>query len=152
MTWRPTPTVAAFGLVTSGGTSISRSRAACARQASRQPARSSSGENARASSGEVGTLPSATLILHFLQVPCPPQVESIAMPFQLAASNRVTPGGTRTRVPPGWKTRSTRAELAACVAGGADEAGGAAAVGAAVDESTVGLAIACPSVLSSIRT
>ena len=56
------------------------------------------------------------LILHFLQVPWPPQVESIAMPFQLAASNRVTPGGTRTRVPLGWKARSTRA--------GADRVGG----------------------------
>src|SRR5215467_371871 len=145
MTWRPTPTVAAFGLVTSGGTSICRSPTACARQASRQPSRSSSGENARSSSGEAGTLPPVTLILHFLQVPCPPQVESIAMPFQLAASNRVTPGGTRTRVPLGWKTRSTRAELAACVADGADEAGGAATAGAATDESTFGLAIACPS-------
>ena len=69
MTWRPTPTVAAFGLVTSGGTSICRSPAACARQASRQPSRRSSGENARASSGEAGTLPSVILILHFLQVP-----------------------------------------------------------------------------------
>ena len=39
---------------------------------------------------------SAILIRHFLQVPWPPQVESIAMPFQLAASNRVTPYGTRT--------------------------------------------------------
>src|SRR5580700_926340 len=39
---------------------------------------------------------SAILIRHFLQVPWPPQVESIAMPFQLAASNRVTPDGTRT--------------------------------------------------------
>src|SRR6266699_5620319 len=38
----------------------------------------------------------AILIRHFLQVPWPPQVESIAMPFQLAASNRVTPYGTRT--------------------------------------------------------
>src|SRR5512142_775622 len=39
---------------------------------------------------------SAILTRHFLQVPWPPQVESIAMPFQLAASNRVTPYGTRT--------------------------------------------------------
>src|SRR6266704_3000087 len=38
----------------------------------------------------------AILIRHFLQVPWPPQVESMAMPFQLAASNRVTPYGTRT--------------------------------------------------------
>ena len=64
--------------------------------------------NARASSGDTGTAPSRILILHFLQVPWPPQVESIAMPFQLAASNSVTPGGTRTRVPLGWNTRSTR--------------------------------------------
>ena len=39
---------------------------------------------------------SAILIRHFLQVPWPPQVESMAMPFQLAASNTVTPCGTRT--------------------------------------------------------
>src|SRR5277367_6761891 len=38
----------------------------------------------------------AILTRHFLQVPWPPQVESIAMPFQLAASNKVTPYGTRT--------------------------------------------------------
>ena len=108
MTWRPTPTVAAFGLVASGGTSICRSRAASARQASRQPSRSSSGENARASSGEGGTPPPSILILHFLQVPWPPQVESMAMPFQLAASKRVTPGGTRTLVPLGWKRLERR--------------------------------------------
>ena len=40
--------------------------------------------------------PSRTRTLHFLQVPWPPQVESIAMPFQLAASKTLTPGGTRT--------------------------------------------------------
>ena len=39
---------------------------------------------------------SAILTRHFLQVPWPPQVESIAIPFQLAASNSVTPYGTRT--------------------------------------------------------
>src|SRR5215469_16484242 len=49
---------------------------------------------------------SAILTRHFLQVPCPPQVESMAMPFQLAASNRVTPYGTRTVR--SLKTRLTR--------------------------------------------
>ena len=69
---------------------------AWARQASRQPARSSSGENARGSSRDTGTSPSTHRTLHLRQVPCPPQVESMAMPFQLAASNSVTPAGTRT--------------------------------------------------------
>ena len=32
-------------------------------------------------------LPSVTLILHFLQVPWPPQVESIATPFHDPASH-----------------------------------------------------------------
>ena len=40
--------------------------------------------------------PSSICTLHFLQVPWPPQVESMAMPFQLAASNTLTPAGTRT--------------------------------------------------------
>ena len=101
MTWRPTPTVAALGRVTSGGTSILVSVVASARQASRQPSRSSSGLNARMSSAVGGAAPSSTRTLHFLHVPWPPQVESIAMPFQLAASNRVTPAGTRTRRPLG---------------------------------------------------
>jgi hypothetical protein len=82
---------------------------ASVRQASRQPARSSSAENARASSDEAGTSLLSILILHFLHVPWPPQVESIAMPFQLAASNRETPGGTRTRRPAGRKCSSTLA-------------------------------------------
>src|SRR5215469_10888639 len=107
MTCLPTPTVAALGLVDSGGTMTSRSELAAARQASRQPARSSSGEKARASTLDGGTAPPVICTLHFLQVPCPPQVESIAMPFQLAASNTLTPAGTRTRVPFGKKTRST---------------------------------------------
>ena len=47
ITWRPTPTVAAFGRVCSGGTCSARSLVACTRQASRHPSRSSSGENAR---------------------------------------------------------------------------------------------------------
>ena len=49
ITWRPTPTSAAFGRVCSGGTSITSSPRAGARQASRQPSRSSSGVNARGS-------------------------------------------------------------------------------------------------------
>ena len=51
ITWRPTPTSAAFGRVCSGGTCTSRSARASARQASRQPSRSSSGLNARGSTG-----------------------------------------------------------------------------------------------------
>ncbi len=104
--------MAAFGRVTSGGTSTRTSCSAGAMQASRQPARSWSGSNARGSSRETGTAPSATRILHLRQVPCPPQVESMAMPFQLAASNTVTPAGTRTSrggVPSGSKEIRTRA-------------------------------------------
>src|ERR1035438_5307446 len=55
---------------------------------------------------------SAILIRHFLQVPWPPQVESIAMPFQLAASNSVTPAGTRTGR--SLKVRLIRTGPAAC--------------------------------------
>ena len=56
MTCRPTPTVAAFGLVTSGGTSTCTSLSASARQASRHPALSSSAENARAIEREAGVV------------------------------------------------------------------------------------------------
>ena len=65
--------------------------------------------NARASRGEAGTSPSSIRMRHFLHVPWPPQVESIAIPFQEAASKTVTPGGTRTDVPEGSKRRVTRA-------------------------------------------
>ena len=61
------------------------------------------------SSADGAAAPSSIRTLHFLQVPWPPQVESMAMPFQLAASNTVTPAGTRTRRPPGSNSRSTRA-------------------------------------------
>ena len=44
---------------------------------------------------ESGSVPDATRTLHFLHVPWPPQVESIATPFQLAASKSVVPAGTR---------------------------------------------------------
>ncbi len=69
---------------------------------------------------------SSTRILHFLHVPWPPQVESIAIPFQLAASNRVTPCGTRTRRAPGSKTRSTRTGAPGCSAGPVSVAAGLA--------------------------
>ena len=105
---RPTPTVAAFGRVTSGGTSTRRSVATWTRQARRHPPRSSSVEKARVSSDEIGALPSSTFTLHLRHVPWPPQVESMAMPFQLAASNSITPGGTRTLRPAGSKHRSKR--------------------------------------------
>ena len=73
-------------------------------------ARARPASNARASSGETGTVAVArSRTRHFLQVPWPPQVESIAMPFQDAASKTVTPGGTRTAVPDGSKRSVTRA-------------------------------------------
>ncbi len=81
---------------------------AWARQASRHPLRSCSGVNARWSSRATGMEPSVTWTLHFLQVPWPPHVESMAMPFQLAASNTVTPGGTRTSRSAGVKEIRTR--------------------------------------------
>ena len=87
--------MAAFGRVVSGGTSTARSASAFARHASRQPAASSSGENARGSDVDTSTGPSIRT-LHLRHVPCPPQVESMAMPCQLAASNTDTPAGTRT--------------------------------------------------------
>ena len=118
MTWRPTPTVAALGRVVSGGTSICRSVLACAMQASRQPDLSSSGLKARTSRREMGTEPSMMRTLHFLHVPCPPQVESTAMPFQLAASKTVTPGGTRNSLSAGWNRRCTR-PAASCAASAA---------------------------------
>ncbi len=108
MTWRPTPASAAFGRVCSGGTSTTRSPRACARHASRHPARSSSGVNARGSSSPTGTSPLAIRTLHLRQVPWPPQVESIAIPFQLAASNTGVPLGTRTSVSSGRNRRRAR--------------------------------------------
>ena len=120
ITWRPTPTSAAFGRVCSGGTVTSRSSLAIARQASRQPSRSSSGVNARPSRRPIGTLPSVTRTLHFLHVPWPPQVESIAMPFHDAPSKTVVPAGTRTSPPSGAKCRRTRA--GACSATGSSTA------------------------------
>ena len=95
ITWRPTPTVAALGRVVSGGTSTARSRVALTRQASRQPSSSCSRLNVFTSCRVIGLVPS-TRTLHLWQVPWPPQVESIAMPFHDAESKTVTPGGTRT--------------------------------------------------------
>ena len=95
ITWRPTPTVAALGRVISGGTSTARSRVAWTRQASRQPLVELLGLNVRTSWRVIGVAAS-TRTLHLWQVPWPPQVESIAMPFHDAESKTVTPGGTRT--------------------------------------------------------
>jgi hypothetical protein len=50
--------------------------------------------NARKSNFDGSTSPLVTLIRHFLQVPYPPHVESIPIPFQEAASNALTPVGT----------------------------------------------------------
>ena len=68
---------------------------AWARQASRQPASSWAGVNVRSSCRLTGPA-GATRTLHLWQVPWPPHVESMAMPFQDAESKTVTPGGTRT--------------------------------------------------------
>ena len=109
ITWRPTPTSAAFGRVCSGGTSTVRSSCVFARHASRQPLFSSSTVNARGSTGLIGACPETTLTLHFLHVPWPPHVESIAMPFQLAASKIVVPASTRASLTawssPDWRKR-----------------------------------------------
>jgi hypothetical protein len=109
MTWRPTPTVEAFGRVVIGGTRTFRELVACETHAKRQPASSSSCLKARESRFVIGTFPSRIWILHFLQVPFPPHVESIAKPFQLAASKTETPDGTRTDLSLGSKLMSTRA-------------------------------------------
>ena len=69
ITCRPTPTVAALGRVTSGGTSTFEVALACARHARRQPSSSSAGVKARASSGPAGTSPWSIRTRHFLHVP-----------------------------------------------------------------------------------
>ena len=51
------------------------------------------GERARVDAAPTGTSPETIRTLHFLQVPWPPQVESIAIPFQLAASKIGVPLG-----------------------------------------------------------
>ena len=95
MTCRPTPTVAALGRVTRGGTTTSWSRVAWTRHASRQPVSSSPGLNVRASCRVTGVA-GETRTLHLWHVPWPPHVESMAMPFHDAESKTLTPGGTRT--------------------------------------------------------
>ena len=72
------------------------------------PRAARSAVNARGSSAPTGTSPLTTRTLHFLQVPWPPQVESIAIPFQLAASNTGVPLGTRTSAPSGRNRSRTR--------------------------------------------
>ena len=87
------PTVAALGRVVSGGTSTARSRVAWTRQPSRQPSASWPAVKVRSSWRVTGTSASEVIwIRHLWQVPWPPHVESIAMPFQDAASKTVTPG------------------------------------------------------------
>src|SRR5579862_6430953 len=107
ITCRPTPASAAFGRVWSGGTSIVRSSCAVARQASRQPFFRSSTENARGSTEVTGRSPATTRTRHFLHVPCPPHVESIATPFQLAASKTVVPASTRASLT-AWSSPTCR--------------------------------------------
>ena len=96
MTCRPTPTVAALGRVVSGGTTTSRSRVALD-EAGQPPAGVElvRGEGARVVPGDRRSA-GETRTLHLWQVPWPPQVESMAMPFHDAESKTVTPGGTRT--------------------------------------------------------
>ena len=89
----------------------SRSSCACARHASRQPLFSSSArERARIDRRRSARARRRPCTLHFLQVPWPPQVESIATPFQLAASKSVVPASTRAsltaRSSPDWRKRS----------------------------------------------
>src|SRR5439155_22364819 len=117
-----TPPNDTSGHVVPDATYPATSRCAAARQASGQHAFNSAGPKARGSTGEIGTEPATTRTLHFLQVPCPPQVESTATPFQLAASKSVVPAGTRasfvapsacsnvsrTRPGPGCSSSSTR--------------------------------------------
>src|SRR5437868_468648 len=98
--------MAALGRVTNGGTSMSALSAAGVRHASRHPPRISPAEYARVSRLEGAGASELNRIRHFLHVPWPPQVESIAIPFQLAASNSVTPRGTRTGLP--LNRKSTR--------------------------------------------
>lgn len=86
--------VAALGLVVRAGTSMDISSVERTMQANRQPALISSAEKARKSNFDGSISPVVTLILHFLQVPYPPHVESMAIPFQDAASNALTPVGT----------------------------------------------------------
>ena len=97
ITCRPTPTVAALGRVVSGGTStveVAGRRAPGRPAASRR--RAGSRVKVRTSWREIGACRTSTRTLHLWQVPWPPQVESIAMPFHDAESKTVTPGGTRT--------------------------------------------------------
>ena len=78
----------------SGGTSTTRSSSR--RRAAREPPavlQLLGRERARVDGRRAARLPSTTRTLHFLQVPWPPQVESIAIPFQLAASKIVVPAG-----------------------------------------------------------
>ena len=66
-----------------------------ARQASRHPSSSCSRLNVLTSCRVAGVA-GVSRTLHLWQVPWPPQVESMAMPFHDAESKTVTPGGTRT--------------------------------------------------------
>ena len=61
--------------------------------------------NARGSSGLIGAWPRSTCTLHLRHVPWPPHVESMAMPFQLAASKIGVPLGTRTSVAVGQEAQ-----------------------------------------------
>jgi hypothetical protein len=80
--------------VVRAGTSTEISLAVRTRHARRQPSLISLSVKARKSNLDGSTSPSVTLMRHFLQVPYPPHVESIAIPFQEAASNALTPVGT----------------------------------------------------------
>ena len=60
-----------------------------------------SARDARASSGVTGAVPVSIWTLHFLQVPWPPQVESMAMPY------------SRPVVSPAWTSISTSSMITA---------------------------------------
>ena len=70
-------------------------------------------------------LAGATRTLHFLQVPWPPQVESIATPFQLAASKSVVPAGTRASFTAPSACSKTSRTRSGCGSGSSGSARGA---------------------------
>jgi hypothetical protein len=74
-------------------------------QAIRQPLLSSAAEKLPVSASVGGNSPASRRTRHLLQVSRLRQVESIVIPTQLAASNTLTPAGTRTVVARGWKVR-----------------------------------------------
>ena len=131
MTLLPTPTVAALGRVTTPARP--RGCRSGPRRGTRGaiPREALLGRTRGCRATRLGAPSSSTRTLHFLQAPWPPHVESMAMPFQLAASNRITACGTRTRRAPGSNLRSTRppggdGRQVRCASAAGDHPGGSA--------------------------